>query len=320
MDLDRELSELGFLRREPTGAEVQDPLAELEPAGIQRDVNVAVVVLAGKSAARGGRVGPLACYPDDGVGVATDRDRLTDRVLIGEEGFGSRVGEHCVIPDFFVIGKVEEASVDDIEVVELGIVVRRGDDAGVEGMLAKVNLLEDFADRQDSLDRRDSLQDALVVFIGQAVAKDDGRTARAGLNFVGRLDRPEDDIGRAELLDAELGVATGPLGYREHRNDCRYAEDQAQGGQARAKLVHHEALQTESQPAPDSSHASKAHFLLSLALFTRWLAVPPPPCARSDESHEASEQLTMPGQVRRVSPRRGAAPMLRRARRLECAP
>ena len=83
-----------------------------------------------------------------------------------------------------------------------------------------------------------------------------GRPA-AGLELLAGLDRAEDDVGRAELLDPHLGVAAGTLAHGEHRDHGRHAEDQAQGRQARAELVQHQALQPELQPAPDASHRER---------------------------------------------------------------
>lgn len=51
----------------------------------------------------------------------------------------------------------------------------------------------------------------------------------------------------APRADAILGVAAGPLGDREHRDDRRHAEDDAQDGQPGSELMKQKALHPERQ-------------------------------------------------------------------------
>ena len=111
-------------------------------------------------------------HADDRVVVGAELDRLADRVLVGEEGLGGLGGEHGVVLVLVVVGGGEEPAAVDLQQVELGVVVRRADDAAVEVVIEAADLLADLADRQRLLDRRHGGHDPVVVVVLQPVVED----------------------------------------------------------------------------------------------------------------------------------------------------
>ena len=60
---------------------------------------------------------------------------------MGEEclrGFG---GEHCVVLEPLIVGRLEESALDDLQVVELRVLMGRADDAAVDrGLRDRISL------------------------------------------------------------------------------------------------------------------------------------------------------------------------------------
>src|SRR5262249_6246295 len=68
-----------------------------------------------------------------------------------------------------------------------------------------------------------------------------------GVVALRRLHRADQDVLSAQLVHLLAGFELGPIADSDHDNDCRHAEDDAQGGQQAAQLVQVKVLKPQAE-------------------------------------------------------------------------
>lgn len=69
----------------------------------------------------------------------------------------------------------------------------------------------------------------------------------AGVGAFGGLDRADEDVGGAELLELFEGGLFGAFADGDHKDDGRHAKDDPQRREQAAELVQPEVLQPEAE-------------------------------------------------------------------------
>ena len=175
-DFQDEPRELRLHGLDPTGAVVDDPLAEPELASDQWHVDIVLEILC------------LLDHADDCEVVGPDLDRLSDRVFVREQGLGDlrtdddmvqgrgivRIGGESPLvrlqPSNFHIG--EESPPVHLQPSNRGVVVGGAHDAAFDGVSLVVDLFGKFTDRHHPCNGRNGGLEPVEVLVLQAVVFD----------------------------------------------------------------------------------------------------------------------------------------------------
>ena len=185
---------------------------------------------------------------DDDVKLLVDLNELADRILVGKQHLGRFVADHGDVVDLLQILVAKEPAAGHAQVVHLQILRRATDDPHVGHLVEIAGFLANLAHRHGLLQRGHVGHDAVVVVAQQAVGDDEPAAARD----VGRgLGAAHDDVVGAQIFDLLLGLVADALAHRDQPDHGGHADEDAQDGQPRAKLVQQQAFEAQPQGLPE---------------------------------------------------------------------
>ena len=210
-----ELADFQLLGLIGAGTLIGNDLAEADLVSVVGDIDIAVVILSGETAAdAGGRGSPLR-HANHGVEMAlADLHRMANGVLDGKEHLSGVAREHGDVGEVVIIHLVEKPAAAHAQAVQFEEVGRRRHHSALQLALAVAKFLAEFPHRCDGFDRRDGAADALQVLRSQPVVDHAARLVR--VEVVDGLDAADDDIAGAQILDLLNRLVPGSLADRQH--------------------------------------------------------------------------------------------------------